>query len=167
MPLALLLLAASLPQGTPYPEDETDLLPASEYAARRARVLAAMPKGSVAVLFTNPEHQRSNDTDFPFRPNSDFWYLSGCEEPGSALILAPDGVTLDGKTVREALFVRPRDPARETWTGRRMGPEVAARRLGLPAFANARFAEAMKAVGGLARCRVLGPSPARSATSRR
>ncbi len=156
MPFAL-VVALALGQATAYPVDEADLVSPAETRARRETLMRAMPPDSVAVLFTNPEHQRSNDTDFRFRPNSDFWYLTGCEEPESAVILAPGGFALDGKRVREALFVLPRDPARETWTGRRMGAEVAAKRLGFEtALPNARFEDALKAIGGLARCRVRG-----------
>ena len=155
--MPLTLVAALLLRQGGYPEYETDLVTPAETRARREAAMAAMPKDSVAVLFTNPEHQRSNDTDFRFRPNSDFWYLTGCEEPESALILAPGGVTLDGKTVRELLFVQPRDPAQETWTGRRMGPEIAAKRHGLAlALPNARFEEAMRAIAGKPRVRVNG-----------
>src|SRR5690606_23192882 len=65
---------------------------------------------------------RANDTEFRFRPDSDFHYLTGLEEPGSVLVLRPheadDGVDF-------SLFVRPRDREAEVWSGRRIGPSGA------------------------------------------
>ena len=127
---------------------EPDRITNAEHAARRAAVKAWMPKGSVAVILTNPERNRSNDTDFRFHPEVNFWYLTGFPEPDAALLLAPDGITVDGKRVTELLVVNDRDPAQETWTGYRFGPERAASRLGVEmAVSNKRFAEMLKAVG--------------------
>ena len=165
MSLSLALLALAF-QGagaaptapiSPYPEDEADLVTPAEHRARRQALLAKIPAGSAAVFFTNPLQQRSNDTDFPFRANSDFWYLTGCTEPESALILCPDGMTIDGKLVKEALFVQPRNPAEETWTGRRMGAERAAPRLGIEtSLPNTRFGDGMRAIAEKTRVRVAG-----------
>lgn len=126
----------------PYVVHETDKISNSEFRARRLKVLSTMPKGSVAVIFTNAEHNRTNDTDFAFRPNSNFWYLTGCEESNSAAILSPDGISVDGKVVNEILFVMDRNPGAETWTGIRMGAPVAAKNLGFEAaVSNSRFGE--------------------------
>src|SRR5581483_6610986 len=57
-----------------------------------------------------------------------FYYLTGFTEPDAALVIAKHGAT-----VTPILFVQPRDPAREVWTGARLGPEGAARRTGIPA----------------------------------
>ncbi len=111
--------------GFPFRVNETDKISAGEFALRRTEFMRSIPNGSFALLVTNPLHQRSNDTDFPFRPNSYFWYLSGCEEQDSALLLAPDGITVNGKTAKEILFVSDKDPRNETWTGVLMGPEKA------------------------------------------
>ncbi|MCU0670721.1 MAG: aminopeptidase P N-terminal domain-containing protein, partial [Myxococcota bacterium] len=61
----------------------------------------------------------SNDTHFPFRQDSDFHYLTGFDHPNAALLLRKDG----GPTC--TLFVEPRDPDAETWTGYRPGVEGA------------------------------------------
>ncbi len=89
------------------------------YAARRARVLEAMEAagGGVLLLPAADEKLRNNDATFPFRQDSDFYWLTGFDEPeGCALVFA------DGRYV---LFVRPRDREREIWTGRRAGVEGA------------------------------------------
>jgi Xaa-Pro aminopeptidase len=88
------------------------------YIARRDRVLDELRRQNAAiVLYGGSEKQRSNDTHFRFRPDSNFHYLSGLAEPGAWLILRPD---------REApftLFVRERDAMAEIWAGRRPGPQ--------------------------------------------
>ena len=117
--------------GFPFRVNESDKISAGEFALRRAEFMKSIPSGSFALLVTNPLHQRSNDTDFPFRPNSYFWYLSGCEEQDSALLLAPDGVTVNGKSAKEILFVSDKSPQNETWTGVLMGPEKAKELLGV------------------------------------
>ncbi|RYG23186.1 M24 family metallopeptidase [bacterium] len=127
---------------------EADRISNSEHLARRAALKAWMPNGSVAVIFTNPERNRSNDTDFKFHPNADFWYLTGFPEPDAALVLAPDGMTIDGKRVTEVLLVNDRNPGAETWTGYRFGPATAAQRLGVEiSVSNRRLAEVLAAAG--------------------
>jgi Xaa-Pro aminopeptidase len=89
------------------------------YASRRRRFLDAMEPGSVALLLGAGLATRSNDTHFPFRQDSDFHYLTGFDHPNAALLLRKDG----GPTF--TLFVEPRDPDAETWTGYRPGVEGA------------------------------------------
>lgn len=104
--------------------------------------MAALPENGVAVLFGAPTRNRSNDVSYEYRQSSDFLYLTGSSEPGSALILAPAGVDIDGVTVREILFVPPRDPAQEVWLGRRFGTARAMEQLGVALALDAtRFAE--------------------------
>lgn len=100
-------------------------LPPSTFAERRRRVLERLPPGAAMLLPTHGEVTRSNTTSFPFRPNSDFYYLSGFPEPDAWLLLKQGGV--DAGT---HLFVLPRDRERETWTGRRHGEEGARTRFG-------------------------------------
>lgn len=89
------------------------------HRARRERFLAALGDG-VAVLAAGPELVKSRDTDVPYRQNSDLYYLTGFPEPGAVAVLTPH----DGAH-RLTLFVRPRDPEREVWTGPRAGVEGA------------------------------------------
>ena len=84
----------------------------------------AMGPDAVAILLGAKLVQRSRDTEFPFRQDSDFWYLTGFDHPGAAAVLRTDG----GPPY--TLFVEPRDPALETWTGYRPGVEGAVRDFG-------------------------------------
>ena len=74
-----------------------------------------MGPDAVAVLLGARTVTRSADTSFPFRQDSDFWYLTGFGHPGAAAVLRTDG----GPAF--TLFVEPRDRAAETWTGYRPG----------------------------------------------
>lgn len=95
-------------------------MPLAEFQARRERVLAQMAENSAWVIFTENEKRRNRDCDYLFRPDSDFWYLTGFAEPQAALLLLKkQGVG------RSVLFLRERDPLKETWNGRRLGTEKA------------------------------------------
>lgn len=95
-------------------------MPLAEFQARRERVLAQMAENSAWVIFTESEKRRNRDCDYLFRPDSDFWYLTGFAEPQAALLLLKkQGVG------RSVLFLRERDPLKETWNGRRLGTEKA------------------------------------------
>lgn len=99
---------------------EMPVLKPKFFAARRKQFLKRLPAKSVAVIVTNPERNRSNDTDFSFRAASDFYYLSGFVEPESVLVL------VKGKRkTRYIMFVRPRDKEMEIWNGKRAGTEGA------------------------------------------
>ncbi len=94
---------------------------------RRQRVIEALREagGGVAIVPTAPEQRRNADSDYPFRHDSYFHYLTGFDEPGAWLVLHADG--------RSLLFCRPKDPERELWDGFRLGPEDAPGVLGLDA----------------------------------
>jgi len=96
-----------------------------EFARRRRQLMRMMGKDAIAILPTAPEHIRNRDVEYPFRPDSDFYYLTGFPEPQAVLVLMPG--RREGECV---LFCRDRDPERETWTGRRAGPEGAVERYG-------------------------------------
>jgi len=96
---------------------------ASNYAKRRADVSAAFP-GETLVIPTGTEKVRANDTAHPFRPGSDFAYLTGDHDPDSVLIMRPNGTGHDAvlhtlpRSSRETdEFFRSRDG--ELWVGRR------------------------------------------------
>ncbi|WP_324996928.1 aminopeptidase P N-terminal domain-containing protein [Salinisphaera sp.] len=92
----------------------------SEHAARRAALAREIGEAGIAVVAATPERNRNNDVDYPYRPNSDFRYLTGFPEPSAIAVLAP------GRERGEyVLFCRERDPAAETWTGYRAGTEGA------------------------------------------
>jgi Xaa-Pro aminopeptidase len=97
------------------------------FSERRARLLSSMPAG-VLVLFSTPTAIRNNDVEHEYRQSSDLFYLSGFDEPDTVLVLS--AVAEKDKFV---LFVRPRDPERETWDGRRAGVEGAMKEFGADA----------------------------------
>jgi Xaa-Pro aminopeptidase len=93
-----------------------------DHAARRARLAAQMQPGSVAVLPTAPELLRNGDSDYPYRHDSAFYYLTGFTEPESVLVL----VAAQGdKPARSILFCREKNVEREIWDGYRHGPAAA------------------------------------------
>ena len=94
------------------------------FAERRQKVREAMGPGAVAIFLGAPLVIRSHDTPYPFRQDSDFWYLTGFDHPGAAAVLRTNGGP--GYT----LYVEPRDPTAETWTGYRPGTEGALRDYG-------------------------------------
>ena len=94
----------------------------SAFAARRARLCAQMVPGAVAILPTAPEAARNSDSDYPYRHDSYFYYLTGFTEPDSVLVL----VAAHGQQPQRAiLFCRQKNLEREIWDGFRFGPEGA------------------------------------------
>ncbi len=92
----------------------------TEFARRRKQLMAQMEPNSIAIVPAAPERARSRDTDYHYRQDSDFLYLSGFEEPQAVLVLIP------GRAHGEyVLFVRERNREREIWDGYRAGPEGA------------------------------------------
>ena len=90
----------------------------SEFARRRKNLMALMEPNSIAIFHSAREQVRSRDTEYPFRQDSDFYYLSGFTEPDAVLVLVPG--RRHGQFV---MFCRERDPAMELWHGFRAGPE--------------------------------------------
>ena len=91
------------------------------YARRRALFMDAMSarsENAVAVLAAAPVFTRNNDVDHEYRQDSDLFYLTGFDEPGSVLVLS-------AKDRKTTMFVRPRDPEREIWDGPRAGVDGA------------------------------------------
>jgi Xaa-Pro aminopeptidase len=84
-----------------------------------AEFMRRMDQKSVAIIPSAREATRSNDTQYRFRQDSDFYYLTGFEEPDSIAVIAP------GREYKYTLFVRPRDPEQEIWVGRRAGVDGA------------------------------------------
>jgi Xaa-Pro aminopeptidase len=95
------------------------------YAHRRARLAAQLGPGGIAIVPTAPEQQRNRDSDFLFRHDSYFYYLTGFTEPNAWLVLTAEG--------ESTLFCNPKDAEREVWDGLRLGPEAAPSALGVTA----------------------------------
>jgi len=84
-----------------------------------------MGRDCIAIIPAAPVRHRNNDVEYDYRQDSDFYYMTGFDEPESVAVLVP------GRSQAEyVLFVRDRDPARETWDGRRAGPAGATRDYG-------------------------------------
>lgn len=87
-----------------------------DHAARRARLAQHIGTDGVALVAATPERTRNNDVEYHYRSDSDFRYLTGFPEPQAIAVIAPGHA--DGEYT---LFCRERDPAMETWNGRRAG----------------------------------------------
>ena len=94
-------------------------IPPSVFARRRRTLMERMGPGSVAVLPAAPSAPRNRDIHYPYRQDSDFYYLTGFPEPEAIAVLAPGGEQ------EFLLFCRERDPQMEIWHGRRAGPRGA------------------------------------------
>ena len=91
-----------------------------EFARRRKNVMAQMEPDSIAIVPAAKEVIRNRDVEYPFRQDSDFYYLTGFAEPDAVLVLMPGR-----KHGQYIVFCRDRDPKMELWNGYRAGPEGA------------------------------------------
>lgn len=87
-----------------------------EYRARRDALIAQLPANAAVVLPGASLVTRSHDSEYTFRQNSDFYYLTGITEPDALLVLLPGHDA--GQSI---VFCQDRDPTMEAWTGRRLG----------------------------------------------
>ncbi|MFP4136908.1 MAG: Xaa-Pro aminopeptidase [Halomonas sp.] len=118
-----------LPEALPRPAPIAN----AEYRRRREALMAALPADSAVLLPGAGRVTRSRDSEFPFRQDSDFHYLTGFPEPDALLLLLPGRA--EGESV---LFCQDRDPTLEAWTGIRLGADGTVREHGVDqAFENA------------------------------
>lgn len=94
-------------------------IPSEEFARRRRTLMERLGAGAIALIPAAPERIRNRDVHYPYRQDSDFYYLTGFPEPEAVAVLAP------GREQEFILFCRERDPLMETWNGRRAGQEGA------------------------------------------
>src|SRR5277367_344100 len=95
--------------------------PLSVFAARRAKLIAAV--NAPVVLFGYTGHEEANPS-YVFMQEENFYYLTGHNEEGAALLLVPESAAQKGWTgPREILYLPPRDPNFERWDGPRLGPD--------------------------------------------
>ncbi|MGR4066234.1 Xaa-Pro aminopeptidase [Halomonas sp. LR3S48] len=128
------MLPEPLPRPAPIGNDE--------YRTRREALMKQLPADSAVLLLGASLVTRSRDSDYPFRQNSDFHYLTGFPEPDALLLLLPG--RSEGESV---LFCQDRDPSLEAWTGIRLGAEGAMREHGVDqAFENAERDERLEAL---------------------
>lgn len=97
-----------------------------EFAQRRRRLMDLADARSILIVPAAPERLRSKDSTYPYRQDSDFWYLTGFNEPEALLVLVPGR-----KQGQCLLFCRERDADKEAWDGPRLGPEGAVESLGM------------------------------------
>src|SRR5437868_10515511 len=101
-----------------------DRQPSSDYHARRVK-LAAKLDGNVALVFAPPEAEGPNDL-YGYRPDDNFYYLTGWPEPGAAVLIAAERGTTNNSAARpytEILFLPKRNFSQEQWTGAKLGPD--------------------------------------------
>lgn len=100
----------------------------SPYRARRERAIEQMRQagGGLAIVPTAPEAARNRDSDYPYRHDSYFYYLSGFTEPEAVVVL-------DSRNGQSILFCRAKNEEREIWDGFRYGPEAAREAFGFDA----------------------------------
>lgn len=100
-------------------------IPATVFARRRRALMERMGPNSIALLPAAPAAPRNRDVHYPYRQDSDFYYLTGFPEPEAVAVLVPGGQQ------EFLLFCRSRDPHMEIWHGRRAGPQGAMDRYGV------------------------------------
>ena len=88
-----------------------------EYLKRRKKLISKMPKNSLAIIFGSNSLIRNGDVEFPFRQNSDFFYLTGFKEPNAVAIIESED------SGEFTIFCQDKDPSKEQWEGKRMGPK--------------------------------------------
>jgi Xaa-Pro aminopeptidase len=98
----------------------------AQFAQRRQALLDKLPAHSSVCIFAGSEQTRSNDTEYLFRPNSYFYYLTGFCEPDGCLVL---GKGADSSS--ETLFCLAKDQTAEIWHGRRLGADNVSAALGI------------------------------------
>lgn len=92
--------------------------------AERRKKLAEKTKGAAIVIPSHPEFLRNHDVPAEYRQDTNLFYYTGFEEPESVFVFRP------GQNPETVMFVRPKDPLRETWDGFRYGPELAKKEFG-------------------------------------
>jgi len=91
-----------------------------EYHLRRKRVAKQLKSRSIAIVCSSMHKTRSNDTEYPYRQESNFYYLTGFKEDNACLVFIKKK-----KKVKTFLFVEKKDPTKELWNGKRLGKDKA------------------------------------------
>ncbi len=102
---------------------DKDLLPPEFHESRREALRNLMPVNSLAVFFSNPIRNRSNDVDFEYHQDPNFYYLTGLNEPHAVVLIFKEAHKINGVMTDEIIFVQPRNARQETWVGKRFGTE--------------------------------------------
>jgi len=102
---------------------DRDLLPPSFHLDRRKAVRAFMPEKSMAIFHSGNQKIRSNDVNYEFHQDPDFYYLTGLNEENSILLLFKSPVLFSGDSISELLLIKNRNKRSETWVGKKLGVE--------------------------------------------
>jgi Xaa-Pro aminopeptidase len=113
-----------------------DYLPKEFHIGRREAFRNLMPSNSLAVVFSYPERNFSNDVSYVFHQNPDMYYLTGYKEPNAVVLIFKETQKNGDASYNEVIFVRESNPAREIWTGRRLGVEGTKTQLGFTTVYN-------------------------------
>ncbi len=117
--LFLLLILLSINYS--YTQEYFDDLGPEFHKKKRQEFRSLMPTNSVAFIFTSPIMKRSNDTDYMYHQDPNFYYLTGWREPHGVLVIFKDDQFDSDGSYNEIMYVRERNEYREMWDGRRLG----------------------------------------------
>ena len=117
--LFLLLILLSINYS--YTQEYFDDLGPEFHKKKRQEFRSLMPANSVAFIFTSPIMKRSNDTDYMYHQDPNFYYLTGWREPHGVLVIFKDDQFDSDGAYNEIMYVRERNEYREMWDGRRLG----------------------------------------------
>ena len=125
----LFLLLILLSTNYSYTQEYFDDLGPEFHKKKRQEFRSLMPANSVAFIFTSPIMKRSNDTDYMYHQDPNFYYLTGWREPHGVLVIFKDDQFDSDGSYNEIMYVRERNEYREMWDGRRLGIEGAKKML--------------------------------------
>lgn len=121
---------------------DKDVLSAQFHRERRDALRQLLPDSTAAVFFTSPVRTRANDVTYLYHPDPNFYYLTGLTEPNAVLVIFKEEQEIDSLTGTEFLFIQPRSPFMEAWTGRRLGIKGVQDNLGFRnVLVNSQFSE--------------------------
>lgn len=98
-----------------------DYLSKDFHENRRDELRKILPENSVSVFFANAVRNRSNDVDYVYHQDPNFYYLTGYKEPNALILVFKEDQIVDNKTFNELIFVQERDEYAEMWMGKRLG----------------------------------------------
>lgn len=112
------------------------------HAKKREDLRSIMPENSVAIVFSSSIKNRSNDVDFEFHQDPNFFYLTGLNEPHAMLLVFKEEQRVESFDSKEILFIQPRDSMKEIWSGKTLGVDRAKELLGVKyVFGSGMFTE--------------------------
>ena len=110
---------------------DKDLLSSEFHKGRRQLLRDSMPANSVALFFSSPVRNMSNDVNFEYHQDPNMYYLTGLKEPHALLLVFKQDFQVRDSSTREIIFVQDRNKEKETWHGRRLGKKGAEQLLGI------------------------------------